>query len=124
MDNDTNSWSTVLYSTLNSHHISVEIDESKADELRPGLDAGLSYLFTLSSGFEMEVVRVVASCQGILTLERGQQGTMVGIWPAGTVLEGRIPAYALEDLQLDASALLAGGMDVMLAPNGDLITKV
>lgn len=58
-----------------------------------------------------------------MCIERGQQGTVPGVWPAGTVLEGRITAQALDDLRLNPDEIIASNEEVTFAPNGDLITK-
>jgi len=79
---------------------------------------------TIEAGFDIEIVKVTKICnENILCIERGQQGTVPGVWPAGTVLEGRITAQALDDLRLDPSIIMASNEEVTVAPNGDLITK-
>lgn len=116
-------WSASLHTSLDLDYLTTKVALSKAKLLETGLKKGGSYLLTLSSGFELEIVKVVSVSNGILTLERAQQGTLVHVWPAGTVLEARIKAQVLEDLNIDQKSLMNYYSEVLLAPNGDLITK-
>ena len=79
---------------------------------------------TLEAGFDIEILKVVAATNGILTTERGQQGTTANVWPAGTGIDARISAKTLDDLHLDLDIILSLNEEVLVAPNGDIITKV
>jgi hypothetical protein len=116
------SWKAVIETTLDLEYTTVRISATKAHALDLGTSHGC--LLTLEAGFDVEIVKVVRSAQGILTLERGQEGTTPAIWPAGTVLEARISSKTLHDLRIDPKHILAMHEEVLLAANGDLITKV
>ncbi|MBP9721975.1 MAG: hypothetical protein KBD64_02320 [Gammaproteobacteria bacterium] len=117
-------WRAVIEHTLDTDYDTVVVSIDKAKALAPGLSRGKIYFLTIEAGFDIEIVKVTKICnECILCLERGQQGTIAGVWPAGTVLEGKITAQALDDLRLDPAVILASNEEVMVAPNGDLITK-
>ena len=117
-------WSACLHTTLDIDYLTTKISLSKAKGLESGLKDGGSYLLTLSSGFELEIIKVVCVANGILTLERAQQGTQAHVWSAGSLLEARIKAQIVEDLNIDQKSLMNYYSEVLLAPNGDLITKL
>lgn len=117
------SWRAHILTTLDTNSVAVKIAEDKASVLQEGLEAGGYYLMTIEAGFDVEIVKIVMSHNGILTLERGQQGTPCSIWPAGTPMDARISLRTIEDLRLDLGALLNCNDEVFLAPNGDVITK-
>ena len=117
-------WRAVMEHTLDVDYDTVVVDARKAKALKDGLNKGKCYYLTIEAGFDIEIVKVTKICnENILCIERGQQGTVPGVWPAGTVLEGRITAQALDDLRLDPSIIMASNEEVTVAPNGDLITK-
>lgn len=117
-------WRAVMEHTLDIDYDTVVVDVKKAKALKDGLDRGKCYYLTIEAGFDIEIVKVTKICNdNILCIDRGQQGTVPGVWPAGTVLEGRITAQALDDLRLDPSVIMASNEEVTVAPNGDLITK-
>ncbi len=117
-------WRAVMEHTLDTDYDTVVVDAKKAKALKDGLNRGKFYYLTIEAGFDIEIVKVTKICNdNILCIERGQQGTVPGVWPAGTVLEGRITAQALDDLRLDPSVIMASNEEVTVAPNGDLITK-
>ena len=117
-------WRAVMEHTLDVDYDTVVVDAKKAKALKDGLNKGKCYYLTIEAGFDIEIVKVTKICNdNILCIERGQQGTVPGVWPAGTVLEGRITAQALDDLRLDPSIIMASNEEVTVAPNGDLITK-
>lgn len=117
------SWRAHILTTLDTNSVAVKVADHKATLLQEGLEAGGYYLMTIEAGFDVEIVKIVMAHNGILTLERGQQGTMPGIWPAGTPMDARISLRTVEDLRLDLGALLSCNDEVFLAPNGDVITK-
>jgi len=117
------SWRAHILTTLDTNSIAVKVAEEKASLLQEGLETGGYYLMTIEAGFDVEIIKIVMSHNGILTLERGQQGTTPSVWPAGTPMDARISLRTLEDLRLDLAALLSCSDEVFLAPNGDVITK-
>lgn len=117
-------WHAVMEHTLDVDYDTVVVSPEKAKALKKGLDKGKFYYLTIEAGFDIEIVKVTRiSNNNILCIERGQQGTVPGVWPAGTVLEGRITAQALDDLRLNPDEIIASNEEVTFAPNGDLITK-
>jgi hypothetical protein len=82
------------------------------------------YFLTLQAGFDVEIVKLVAVTQNILIMERGQQGTNISIWPAGTIIAARIPAKILTELRLDKAKILGLNQEMCEAPNGDVIIKL
>ncbi len=119
-----NIWTAVIEHTLDVDYDTVVVCTEKAKALTKGLKKGKSYYLTIEAGFDIEIIKVMKICnERILCIERGQQGTVPGVWPAGILLEGRITAQALDDLRLDPYVLIANNEESLLAPNGDLITK-
>tara|TARA_R110002072_G_scaffold271965_1_gene432003 strand:- start:29114 stop:29542 length:429 start_codon:yes stop_codon:yes gene_type:complete len=119
-----NIWKTVIETTLDVYYDTIKVSDIKSMQLREGLDKAGFYFLTLAAGFDVEIIKVFQVLDnGILVVERGQQGTAPCIWPAGTVIESRIAARTIDDLRLDASNLLASSNETSIAPNGDIITK-
>ena len=117
-------WRAVIEHTLDIDYDTVVVAAEKAKLLKQGLDSGKFYYFTIEAGFDIEIIKVTrVNNDNILCIERGQQGTMPGVWPAGTVLEGRITAQILDDLRLNPKDIISSNEEVTVAPNGDLITK-
>jgi hypothetical protein len=117
-------WRAVIEHTLDVDYDTVVVSMEKAKTLKKGLDSGKFYYLTIEAGFDIEIIKVTRICNdNILCIERGQQGTIAGVWPAGTVLEGRITAQVLDDLRLDPRDIISSNEEVKVAPNGDLITK-
>jgi hypothetical protein len=124
INNNIKVWHAVMEHTLDVDYDTVVIKAEKAKALQDGFDRGKCYYLTIEAGFDIEIVKATKICnENILCIERGQQGTVPGVWPAGTILEGRITAQALDDLRLDQSVIMASNEEVTKAPNGDLITK-
>lgn len=117
------SWRANILATLDVNYVTIKVGREKSKQLEQGLAEGGYYLLTLEAGFDVEIIKVVAATNGILTTERGQQGTLPTVWPAGTPIEARITAKTLDDLRLDLDAIINDNGEVMLAPNGDIITK-
>lgn len=117
-------WKAVIEHTLDVDYDTVVICTEKAKLLKEGIEQGKFYYLTIEAGFDIEIIKVTKICNdSILCIERGQQGTSPGVWPAGTVIEAKITAQALDDLRLDPHAIMASNTEVTFAPNGDLITK-
>lgn len=124
-DNSTSKiWRTVIETTLDVYYDTIKISNAKSAQLKDGLDKAGFYYLTLAAGYDVEIIKVFQVLDnGILVVERGQQGTSPCIWPAGTVIESRIAARTIEDLRLDANSILLAAKYGVLAPNGDIITK-
>jgi hypothetical protein len=118
-----NSWRATLFSSLDWDSTCAEISPIRAAELEKDFVNGKPLFLTVQAGFDVEIVKIVSITENILTMERGQQGTQTNVWPAGTPIEARITAKAIDDLRLDLNIFLANQTTSFLAPNGDLITK-
>ncbi|MGA2654384.1 MAG: hypothetical protein ABSF18_00200 [Gammaproteobacteria bacterium] len=116
-------WQANLHATLNANSTGVPISPNKASLLSERLDKDQSYFLTLQAGFDVEIIKLITVCRNILLIERGQHGTPIGIWPAGTVIAARIPARILSELHLDKAKFLDLNHEMCEAPNGDVITK-
>lgn len=118
------SWHANILHTLDFYHTSVRVSPKKASLLRAGLSRGGVYYLILEAGFDVEIIKVIGVTRdGLLIIQRGQAGTLPGVWPAGTPIDSRISAKTMDELHLDPSAILSSNEEVFLAPNGDLITK-
>jgi hypothetical protein len=116
-------WQANIHATLNLNSTGVPVGAAKAAQLSNSLDKEQSYFLTLQAGFDVEIIRLVTVCRNILLIERGQHGTPIGIWPAGTLIAARIPARIMSELHLDKAKFLGLNQDMCEAPNGDVITK-
>jgi len=117
-------WRTVIETTLDVYYDTIKVSNAKSMQLKEGIDKAGFYFLTLAAGYDVEIIKVFQVLDnGILVVERGQQGTSPCIWPAGTLIESRIAARTIDDLRLDANSILAANKGVVLAPNGDIITK-
>lgn len=117
-------WQANIHATLNLNSTGVPVSAGKASLLSGSLDKDQSYFLTLQAGFDVEIIRLVTVCRNILLIERGQHGTPIGIWPAGTLIAARIPARIMSELHLDKAKFLGSNLDMCEAPNGDMITKL
>lgn len=97
-----NNWSTTLTSAVAAEADTLQVDPAAA-ELLVELGGDNFYRLTLveveESGLEVawEVVRVSAESGGTLSLME----TTLRDWPAGTLIEARLTAEAVEELQSD-----------------------
>lgn len=95
-----NNWASQLALPISSTAQEIQVP-AEAAALLTGLGAGDHYLLTLAAadytGSEtaLEIVRVTAAtAAGALTVERGQEATLVADWPAGARVEARYTAGA------------------------------
>ena len=116
-------WQANIHATLNLNSTGVPISHAKAALLTGTLDNNQCYFLTLEAGFDVEIIRLVTVSQNILIIERGQHGTPINIWPAGTLIAARIPARIMSELRLDKAKILGLNPQMCEAPNGDVITK-
>jgi len=106
-----NNWAAALTAPVFASDAWLSVDPTLAAEL-VGLGSGDYYLLTLASvgadGVETahEVVEVTAVVDGVMTVERGREGTAAADWPAASGVSARITKGTLERLR-DASAAYA-----------------
>ncbi len=95
-----NNWTASLQAELASDATSMIIETDRA-ALLTGLAVGDYYMATLVgvdvAGQEnaWEIVKITANASGVLTIARAQEGTAARLWPAGTVVSGRVTAGLL-----------------------------
>jgi hypothetical protein len=116
-------WQANIHATLNLNSTGVPVSSAKAALLAGTLDKDQCYYLTLQAGFDVEIIKLITVTQNILIIERGQQGTPISIWPAGTLIAARIPARIMSELRLDKAKILGLNPEMCEAPNGDMITK-
>lgn len=116
-------WQASIHATLNLNSTGVPVSAAKAALLSETLDKDQCYFLTLQAGFDVEIIKLITVVQNILLIERGQQGTPINIWPAGTIIAARIPARIMSELRLDKAKILGLNSQMCEAPNGDVITK-
>lgn len=117
-----NNWSTVLAAELSPSALSMTIDAGVAERL--GTIGSDYYLLTLCArdpaGVETawEIVKVSGRTGGVLTLVRGQEGTVANLWPAGSLVEARITAGDMAALWSAAHSGGSGGGGGIPEPTG------
>ncbi len=116
-------WQANIHATLNLNSTGVPVSNAKAALLSGSFDKDQCYYLTLQAGFDVEIIRLITVSQNILIIDRGQQGTPISIWPAGTLIAARIPARIMSELRLDKAKMLRLNPEMCEAPNGDVITK-
>ncbi len=112
-----NNWSAVLTAEASAVAGQLSVDPAAAAQL-VGLGAGDYYLLTLADladgaqEQDWEIVKVTAEASGVLTVERGQEGTVARLWAIGTPISARLTSgsmasvlAALADLQQRVTAL-------------------
>ncbi|AYZ56489.1 hypothetical protein ABZR04_29600 [Pseudomonas aeruginosa] len=110
-----NNWKTTLSAGLSPGALSLTVPDAAATLLP--LSGGGWVLLTLAddAGAQHEIVKVTARAGGVLTIERRQEGTTDGNWPAGTAIYAAVTAGDLMALQARI-AVLEGG-----TPDGALV---
>lgn len=99
-----NNWATALSGAVTSADTALGVDPVRAGQLS-AFAGGHHYTATLigydASGAETswEVVKITAAAGGVLTVERGQEGTAAADWPAGSRVEMRLTAGALNAIR-------------------------
>ncbi|WP_271103692.1 choice-of-anchor R domain-containing protein [Pseudomonas tohonis] len=99
-----NNWAATLQAELASGATSMTIETDRA-ALLSGMTGGDYYIATLVgvdvAGQEnaWEIVKITANASGVLTIARAQEGTAARLWPAGTVVSGRVTAGLLGQLR-------------------------
>lgn len=100
-----NYWSTSLTVAATAEAVSLSVPPAEAAKL-VGLGSGDHYALTLfeldaDTGAELrrEIVRCTAKAGGVLTVERGQEGTGAQLWDAGHFIEARLTQVTMETLR-------------------------
>lgn len=86
------------------------------------------------AGTLREIVRITAANAGTgeITVERAQEGTVARDWPAGTLMEIRVTAQTLADLQqssappgstFDPDTIVTNGDSVLVDSNGNVLVN-
>ncbi|ALY90863.1 TPA: hypothetical protein ACRNCK_004113 [Pseudomonas aeruginosa] len=103
-----NNWKTTLSAGLSPGATSLTVPDAAA-ALLP-LSGGSWVLLTLTddAGAQHEVVKATARAGGAVTIERAQEGTADGNWPAGTAIYAAVTAGDLMMLQARIQALESG----------------
>lgn len=81
-----NNWKTTLSAGLSPGELSLTVPDAAA-ALLP-LSGGNWVLLTLAddAGAQHEIVKATARAGGVVTIDRAQEGTSDGNWPAGTAI--------------------------------------
>ncbi|MFG8999882.1 hypothetical protein ACEPW2_08925 [Pseudomonas aeruginosa] len=106
-----NNWKTTLSAGLAPGATSLTVPDAAA-ALLP-LSGGSWVLLTLAdaAGAQQEIVKATVRAGGVLTIERRQEGTTDGTWPAGTAIYAAVTAGDLMALQARIAALEGGTPD-------------
>ncbi|HSH29958.1 MAG TPA: hypothetical protein VK971_08650 [Thiohalobacter sp.] len=84
------------------------------------------YLLTLEDDQDnREIVRVTAAngVTGEMTVTRAQEGFSARDWPSGSLIEMRVTAQTLRDLQFDPDDILTDGSNVLVGNDGNVLTQ-
>ncbi|AYW61778.1 TPA: hypothetical protein P6M77_000060 [Pseudomonas aeruginosa] len=103
-----NNWKTTLSAGLSPGELSLTVPDAAA-ALLP-LSGGSWVLLTLAdaAGAQHEIVKATARAGGVVTIERAQESTADGNWPAGTAIYAAVTAGDLMALQARIQALESG----------------
>ncbi|MBH9410471.1 hypothetical protein I5K85_20545 [Pseudomonas aeruginosa] len=103
-----NNWKPTLSVGLAPGATSLTVPDAAA-ALLP-LSVGSWVLLTLSddAGAQHEIVKATTRAGGVVTIERAQEGTSDGNWPAGTAIYAAVTAGDLMTLQARIQALESG----------------
>jgi hypothetical protein len=104
-----NNWSASLSAPAASADAQLSVNPALAAKLL-GLGAGSYYLLTLALldllGVEVavEAVKVTAQAAGVLSVERGQEGTTARDWAAGASVSARLTAGSMANILTELGA--------------------
>lgn len=104
-----NNWSATLTAPATSGDLTLSVAPAEAAKL-VGLGSGDHYLLTLAEVVEgqetaWEIVKVTGAAAGVLTVERGQEGTTAFAWSVGASISARATAAALNALTVQLADL-------------------
>jgi hypothetical protein len=109
-----NNWAATLTAPALAGDLQLSVDPAQASRLT-GLGGGDHYLLTLAEPGEAggesawEIVRVTGGADGVLTVERGQEGASAAAWSVGAEISARLTAGALEALRASGGEAPEGG---------------
>lgn len=114
-----NNWSATLTAPATSGDLTLSVAPAEAAKL-VGLGSGDHYLLTLAEVVEgqetaWEIVKVTGAAAGVLTVERGQEGTAPFAWSVGASISARATAAALNALTAQLADLQARLTDTEVA---------
>ncbi|HBO6878765.1 hypothetical protein JTM61_31590 [Pseudomonas aeruginosa] len=100
-----NNWKTTLSAGLSPGELSLTVPDAAA-ALLP-LSGGNWVLLTLAdaAGAQHEIVKATSRAGGVVTIERAQEATADGNWPAGAAIYAAVTAGDLMMLQARIQAL-------------------
>lgn len=121
-----NNWAATLTAPAVSGDLTLSIDPAQAAKL-VGLGSGDYYLLTLAELVDdaetsWEIVKVTAVVGGVLTVDRGEEGTGAYAWSVGASISARATAGTLETLRGSGGAEGASAYEVAVA-NGFVGTE-
>lgn len=121
-----NNWAAVLTAPALSGDLTLSINPAQA-ALLTGLGGGDYYLLTLAELVDdaetsWEIVKVTAVIGGVLTVERGMEGTTAAAWSVDAYISARATAGTLETLRDSGGAEGASAYEVAVA-NGFVGTE-
>jgi hypothetical protein len=98
-----NNWAATLTAPATSGALTLSVNPAEAARL-VGLGSGDHYLLTLAEVVDgqetsWEIVKVTGATAGVLTVERGQEGTASFAWSVGASISARATAGTLEELR-------------------------
>ncbi|MFW4989920.1 hypothetical protein ACOAOK_01430 [Pseudomonas aeruginosa] len=108
-----NNWKTTLSAGLSPGELSLTVPDAAA-ALLP-LSGGNWVLLTLADAAGAEIVKATSRAGGVVTIERAQEATADGNWPAGSAIYAAVTAGDLMALQARIAALEGG------TPEGALV---
>ncbi len=114
-----NNWAATLTAPATSGDLTLSVSPADAVKL-VGLGSGDHYLLTLAEVIDdqeasWEIVKATANAAGVLTVERGQEGTTAFAWSVGALISARATAGTLEELRGLAGADGASAYEVAVA---------
>lgn len=95
-----NNATTTLAADINSSATSIAVAATKG-ELFPAINTAGNYFYAtlVNQQNDIEIIKCTARAGDVLTVERGQDGTLAQDWLAGDVIEMRINRAVLHDIQ-------------------------
>lgn len=118
-----NNWTATLTAPALSGDLALSIDPAKA-ALLTGLGSGDYYLLTLAEIVDdaetnWEIVKVTAVISGVLTVERGQEGTSAAAWSLDAYISARLTAAPLQATTAASATAVQPGDLATVASSGD-----
>lgn len=123
-----NNWKTALTAQALSGDGAMFVPAADAAKIS-GASATDFYLLTLEDDQgNREIVRCTAAngTSGELTVTRAQEGFSARNWPNGSLIEARVTAQTLRDLedaQFDPDSILTDGSNVLVGSDGNVLIQ-